>query len=212
MSKKKIIYYIPKFLKASESFSLQKISMVFKRVSKIKTLTSSFRILITLLIFSYFYSLFYDCSQEFFLFSLGLSTPRISKNFAVQSQKLILSTVIPDSYFLAKLIKTYGLTLGTYLANYLQFWTMQDNPDGSYFLDYYQDYYNSESKYTNSFNETQNFGSIFSNQEIRNLEDLPLSRKNVAKITILGQTVYFEKINHFFNFISFWPTPRLQIN
>ena len=80
---------------------------------------------------------------------------------------------------------------------------MQDNPDGSYFLDYYQDYYNCESTYTNSFNETQNFGSAFNNQEIRNLEDLPLARKNVAKITILGQTVYFEKINHFFNFISF---------
>ena len=93
MSKQRIIYYIYQFLKASESFSLQKISMVFKRVSQTKTLTSFFRILITLLIYSYFYSFFSDGSQEFFIFSLGLSTPRISKNFAVQPQKLILSTI-----------------------------------------------------------------------------------------------------------------------
>ena len=107
MSKQKIIYYINQFLKASESFSLQKISMVFKRVSEIKTLISFFKILATIMfIFAYFY-FFYVNSLDLVIMFISVSNKKVDLQLSSQ----LLDDIEVDNFFLLALEQKFGKSL-----------------------------------------------------------------------------------------------------
>lgn len=56
-------------------------------------------------------------------------------------KELILDKIPVNQYFYTRIFKEYkNPELAKYLTKYLTFWLQQKNPDGDYFLDYFQDY------------------------------------------------------------------------
>lgn len=123
---------------------------------------------------------------------------------ALEKKVLLLDNINP--VYSEHLIKEFGLDLGTYLSKYLAFWLKNTKKD-MYFLqpEFIEDDFDCILP-PDSYYDFKNFGGVINNEELFEMNELPSLRKEIAKITIFGESIYFKKLNHFYNILEFFST------